>query len=122
MPDKVQFNSNGGAPDDAQKAPQVDFEADYAAAQQFNVSDIDRTNEGKIAAEAATAPKYKIPQPEETQIEAQPTANPDDYIDMANEIGASRNDAVTSINDDLVKQALQKGEAAHQIEKYPNQN
>lgn len=77
MSDKVQPNPNEATTHDAQlaaeqivsgqeKAPKVDFEADYAAAQQFSVSEIDRTDEGKTAAEAATAPKYEIPEPEKT--------------------------------------------------------
>jgi hypothetical protein len=123
MPNQVQPNSNQASTHDAQlaaeqiasgeeKTPKVDFEADYAAAQQFSVSEIDRTDEGKTAAEAATAPKYEIPEPEETKTEAQPTGNPDDYIEMAKEIGASRTEAVTTVSDDLVKQALQNGEAS----------
>jgi hypothetical protein len=118
MSDKVQPNPNEASTHDAQltaqqivsgekKAPNVDFEADYAAAQQFSVSEIDRTDEGRTAAEAATAPKYQIPEPEETKTEVKPTGNPDDYLDMAKEIGASRTEAVTSISDDLVEQALQ---------------
>ncbi len=58
----------------------VDFEADYTVAQQFSVSEIDRTDEGKIAAEAATAPKYEIPEPKETKTEVQLTGNPDDCL------------------------------------------
>ncbi|MBD2628011.1 hypothetical protein [Trichormus variabilis] len=118
MPDQVQPNANEAPTHDAQlaaeqiasgeeKAPKVDFEADYAAAQQFTVSEIDRTDEGKTAAEAATAPKFEIPAPEKTETEAQPTGNPDDYIEMAKEIGASRTESVTTVSDDLVKQALQ---------------
>ncbi|ABA21673.1 conserved hypothetical protein [Trichormus variabilis ATCC 29413] len=94
-----------------EKAPKVDFDADYAAAQQFSISDVDRTAEGAAAAEAATAPQQEISVPEETRTEAQSTSNPDDYIELAKEIGASREDAVTSVSDDLVKQALEKGQA-----------
>ncbi|MFM2062777.1 MAG: hypothetical protein RLZZ507_2447 [Cyanobacteriota bacterium] len=123
MPDKVQPNLNETSTHDAQlaaeqivkgeeKAPKVDFEADYAAAQQFSVSEIDRTGEGKTAAEAATAPKYEIPKPEATQTEGQSTGNPDDYVEMAKEIGASRDEAVTNVSDDLVQQALQKSQAS----------
>ncbi|AFZ58175.1 hypothetical protein H6G54_15360 [Anabaena cylindrica FACHB-243] len=123
MSDKVQPNPDQAPTHDAQlaaeqiangeeKAPKVDFEADYAAAQQFSVSEIDRTGEGKIAAEAATAPKYEVSESEETKTEAQPTGNPDDYVEMAKEIGASRTEAVTSVSDDLIQQAFKKGEAA----------
>jgi hypothetical protein len=118
MPDQVQPNNNQASTHDAQlaaeqiasgeeKTPKVDFEADYAAAQQFNVSEIDRTDEGKTAAEIATAPKYEISTPEETKTQTQPTSNPDDYLEMAKDIGASRTEAVTTVSDDLVKQALQ---------------
>ncbi|BAZ27819.1 hypothetical protein NIES4074_02470 [Cylindrospermum sp. NIES-4074] len=123
MPDEVKPSPNQARTHDArlaaeqiasgeEKAPKVDFEADYAAAQQFSVSEIDRTDEGAAAAEAATAPKYEISQPKETKTVAQPTGNPDDYLEMANDVGASRNEAVTTVSDDLVKQALQKGQAA----------
>ncbi|MGM3305850.1 hypothetical protein ACSQ6I_07695 [Anabaena sp. WFMT] len=122
MPDKVNPSPNEATTHDAQlaaenivsgdeKAPKVDFEADYAAAQQFSVSEIDRTGEGKTAAEAATAPKYEIPEPEETKTEAQSTGNPDDYIEMSKEIGASKTEGITSVSDELVQQALQKGKA-----------
>mgnify|MGYP000662731196 CR=1 FL=1 len=69
-------------------------------------------DEGRTAAETASAPQYQIPEPEETKTEVQPTGNPDDYLDMAKEIGASRTEAVTSISDDLVEQALQKDQAS----------
>ncbi|MBD2250820.1 hypothetical protein [Nostoc parmelioides] len=94
-----------------EKAPKVDFDADYAAAQEFSISDVDRTGEGDAAAEAATAPQQEISAPEETRTEAQSTGNPDDYVELAKEIGASREDAVTNVSDDLVKQALEKGQA-----------
>ncbi|QLE54667.1 hypothetical protein [Nostoc sp. TCL26-01] len=93
-----------------EKAPKVDFEADYAAAQQFSVSEIDRTGEGVAAAEAATASQRPISQPEDTKIEAQSTGNPDDYVELAKEVAASKTEAVTNVSDDLVKQALEKGQ------------
>ncbi|MBD2357856.1 hypothetical protein H6G41_25135 [Tolypothrix sp. FACHB-123] len=122
MPDEVKPNVNEAPTHDAQlaaeniaageeKAPTVDFEADYAAAQQFSVSDIDRTGEGAKAAEAATAPKFEIPKPEETRLETQATGNPDDYADMAKDVAGSRNEGVASIDDDLVQKALEKGQA-----------
>jgi hypothetical protein len=40
--------------DDQEQAPVVDVEADYEAAQQFSVSDVDRTGGG---AEATETPK-----------------------------------------------------------------
>lgn len=123
MSNEVKPNVNEAPTHDAQlaaeqiasgeeKTPKVDFEADYAAAQEFSVSEIDRTEEGAAAAAAATAPKYEITEPEETKTVAQPTGNPDDYVEMAKEVGGSRDEAVTSVSDDLVKQALKKGQAA----------
>ncbi|MBR8837606.1 MAG: hypothetical protein DSM106950_27270 [Stigonema ocellatum SAG 48.90 = DSM 106950] len=118
MPEEVKPNPQNALTQDAQllaeniasgeeKAPTVDFEADYKAAQQFSVSDIDRTGEGAKAAEAATAPQQKISEPQETQVEAKPTGNPDDYAEMAKEVGGSRNEGVSSVSDDLVQQALE---------------
>ena len=68
------------------KKPKVDVAADYEASKEFSVSEIDRTSEGEKAAEAATAPKFQLNQPEETRTQAQPTGNPADYIDMAKEV------------------------------------
>lgn len=121
MPDEVKPNLNEAPTHDAQlaaesiasgeeKAPKVDFDADYAAAQQFSVSEVDRTGKGAAAAEAATAPKYKISKPEETKTQAQSTGNPDDYVELAKEVGNSRTEAVTNVSDELVQQALEKGQ------------
>jgi hypothetical protein len=93
-----------------EKTPSVDFEADYAAAQKFSVSEIDRTSEGAAAAEAATAPKHEVSQAKETNIETQATGNPEDYAEMAKEVGSSNTEGVTNVSDDLVKKALKKGE------------
>jgi hypothetical protein len=67
-------------------APSVDFDADYEASQKFSVSDIDRTQEGAKAAQAATAPDLQVPKPEETKIESKSTGNPDDYMEMAKDL------------------------------------
>lgn len=114
MPDEIKPNVSEAPTHDAQlaaeniaageeKAPQVDFEADYAAAQKLSVSEIDRTGEGAKVAEAATAPKYEVPKPEETRLETQATGNPDDYADMAKDVAGSRNEGVASIDDELIK-------------------
>lgn len=119
--DKIKPNVNEAPTHDAQlaaenmasgeeKTPKVDFEADYAAAQKFSVSDIDRTSEGKAAAVTATAPEQKMPEAKETKSEAQSTGNPSDYSEMAKEVGGSENEAVSNVNDDLIQQALKKGE------------
>jgi hypothetical protein len=68
------------------KAPQVDFDADYEAAQQYSVSEIDRTEEGAKAAEAATAPKFELKQPENERTEADSTGDPSDFMEMAKEV------------------------------------
>jgi len=121
MPDEVKPNVNEAPTHDAQlaadsiasgeeKAPAVDFEADYAAAQQFSVSEIDRTGEGAAAAEEATAPQYNVPKAQETKTTAQSAGNPDDFLELAKEVGGSQTEGVTNVSDDLVKKALEKGE------------
>ncbi|MBW4685916.1 MAG: hypothetical protein KME40_12650 [Komarekiella atlantica HA4396-MV6] len=121
MPDEVKPNVNEAPTHDAQlaadniasgeeKAPTVDFDADYAAAQQFSVSEIDRTGEGSAAAQEATAPKQNVPKTEEVKTQAQPTGNPKDYADLAKEVGDSQTEGITNVSDDLVKKALEKGE------------
>ncbi|MFN6564895.1 MAG: hypothetical protein RMY28_034565 [Nostoc sp. ChiSLP01] len=121
MPDEIKPNVNEAPTHDAQlaaeniasgeeKAPNVDFDADYAAAQQFSVSEIDRTGEGAAAAEAATAPEQKVPQAKETKTQTQSTGNPDDYTELAKEVGNAKTEAVTSVDDDLVEKALEKGQ------------
>ncbi|MEH2326199.1 MAG: hypothetical protein V7K32_22100 [Nostoc sp.] len=121
MPDEIKPNVNEAPTHEAQlaadsiasgeeNAPKVDFDSDYATAQQFSVSEVDRTGEGAAAAEAATAPKYQTSKPVETKTQAQPTGNPDDFIELAKEVGNSKTEGVTNVSDDLVKQALEKGE------------
>ena len=91
-----------------EKAPTVDFEGDYKAAQQFSVSDIDRTGEGAKAAEAATASDFKMPEQEETTTEAQATGDPTDFMAMAAD-AASTTQGVSNVTDDLMKKALDMG-------------
>ncbi|MBN3949313.1 MAG: hypothetical protein HWQ38_23780 [Nostoc sp. NMS7] len=121
MPDEVKPNLNEATTHEAQlaaeniasgeeEAPKVDFDADYAAAQQFSVSEVDRTGKGAAAAEAATAPEYKTSKPEETKTQSQSTGNPNDFLELANEVGNSPTQGVTNVSDDLVEQALEKGE------------
>ncbi len=122
MPEEVKPNAAEAPTQDAQlaaesiasgeeKAPAVDMEADYKAAQELSVSDVDRTGEGKAEAEAATAPKYEIPEKEETKTtKAESTGNPDDYLAMAKDVGVSQNEGATNVSDDLVKEALEKGQ------------
>ncbi|MEH1912121.1 hypothetical protein [Nostoc sp.] len=119
--EEVKPNLNEASTQDAQlaaesiasgeeKAPTVDFDADYAAAQQFSVSEVDRKGEGSAAAQAATAPKYKTSKPEETKTQTQSTGNPDDFVELAKEVGNTQTEGVTNVSDDLVQQALEKGE------------
>ncbi|MBW4447513.1 MAG: hypothetical protein KME22_07310 [Hassallia sp. WJT32-NPBG1] len=121
MPDEVKPNLAEASTQDAQlaaenilsgeeKAPAVDMDADYKAAQQYSVSDVDRTAEGKAAAEAATAPKFEVSKQEETKTQAQPTGNPDDYMNMAKDVGNFANKDATNVTDELVEEALKKGQ------------
>jgi hypothetical protein len=121
MPDEVKPNLAEASTQDAQlaaenilsgeeKAPAVDMDADYKAAQQYSVSDVDRTAEGETAAEAATAPKFEVSKQEETKTQAQPTGNPDDYMNMAKDVGNSANKDATNVTDELVEEALKKGQ------------
>ena len=92
----------------AEPTQAVDFDADYEAAQQFSVSEIDRTGEGAAAAEAATAPQFEVSEPEETKLEAQPTGNPDDYLEMAKDVNTTT-EPVSNVSDDLLHKALDMG-------------
>lgn len=118
MPDEVKPDVKQAPTHDAQlaaenmttgeeKAPMVDVEGDYEASKQFSVSDVDRTAQGAEAAQAATAPKFNVSKPEETNTEAKPTGNPDDYREMAKDI-TSETQTVED-TEDLVKKALEKG-------------
>ena len=119
MADEVKVNPSEATTHDAQlladnvaegeeKAPKVDFDADYELAKEMSVSPIDNTEEGQKAAEAAVAPQYEMPEPEEMRVESGVTGNPDDYMSMASEVGR-RDEAVTNVDDDLVKKALEMG-------------
>ena len=99
--EEVKPNAKGAPTQDAQlaaesiakgeeKAPTVDLDADYENAQKLSVSDVDRTGTGAKAAEAATANKQKVSEQKETATEAQPTSDPNDYLDMAKDIGRSQ--------------------------------
>lgn len=95
-----------------EKAPKIDLDTDYQAAQQFSVSEIDRTGEGAAAAEAATAPKFKVPEAKEVKVGTAPapTGNPDDYMAMAADANVP-NEGVTTVSDELLEKAFEKGEA-----------
>lgn len=91
-----------------EKAPKVDFDADYELAKQMSVSPIDNTEEGQKAAEAAVAPQYEMPEPEDMRVEPGVTGNPSDYMSMASEITGT--EAVGNVDDDIVKKALELGQ------------
>lgn len=120
MTDEVNPNPNQATTQEAQLAaenmasgveekPTVDFDADYAAAQEFSVSDADRTGEGAAAAEAATAPQFQVSQSEETKIVAEPTGDPSDYMEMAEDVGSQTEAGTGNVSDDLIKKALDMG-------------
>jgi hypothetical protein len=120
MPEEVKPDPKQAPTQDAQLAaeemnsgkeevPTVDLEGDYEASKQFSVSDVDRTSSGAKAAEAATAPELKVSEPEETKVEAAATGNPNDYREMASNVG-STTEAGTNVSDDLVQKALEKGQ------------
>ena len=121
MPEEVKPDPKQAPTQDAQLAAEsmaageeetqsVDFDADYEASKEFSVSEVDRTGAGAEKAEAATAPQFKVSEPEETKPQAEPTGNPDDYRDIA-KAASSKTEDVTNVSDDLVKKALEKGQS-----------
>ena len=120
MTDEVNPNPNQATTQEAQLAaenmasgveakPTVDFDADYAAAQEFSVSDVDRTGEGAAAAEAVTAPQFEVSQPQETKTEAEPTGDPSDYMAMAKDVGTQPEAGTGNVDDDLIQKAFDMG-------------
>jgi len=108
MPEEIKPNVSEAASEDAklaaesiasgeEKVPNVDMEADYQAAQQYS--------QGKALAEPEGT---KETAPEVQPISAQPTGNPEDYQQMAKEVGHSE-PAVNKVTDDLVEQAIDRG-------------
>lgn len=69
-----------------EKAPQVDVDADYEAAKSFSVSEIDATEAGAQAAEAATATEQHVSEPTATKMDAEAHNDPSDYRDMAKDV------------------------------------
>lgn len=120
MTDSIRPNPDRATTQDAQlaaegmiegkeKMPAVDVNADYAAAQQFSVSDIDRTSEGAEAAEKATASDFATTTQSNTKPETMSTGDPNDYMDMAKDVGAPTSTA-GNVDDDLMQKALEKGQ------------
>ncbi len=92
------------------KAPSANVEADYEASKQFSTSPIDDTEAGTQAATAATAPQFDLPTPDDTTLDANTTGNPDDYKQLAHDIGRT-SEGVGNVSDELVQKALEKGKA-----------
>jgi hypothetical protein len=92
-----------------EKTPTVDVSADYEASKAFSVSEIDQTEAGAQAAAAATAPQFEVSQPAETTFKAEPTGNPEDYMDMAKEVNPTPV-ASGEVTDDLVQKAIEMGQ------------
>lgn len=90
------------------KAPEANVDADYEASKQFSVSNIDRTQEGATAAEAATAPQFEVPSQEEGALPVETTGNPDDYKQMAADANP-QSKVGSNVSDDMVQKALEKG-------------
>jgi hypothetical protein len=92
-----------------EKAPSVDFDADYDAAQQLSVNTNAQTAKGAKALQETLAPNFKVPEPEEKEVETQVTGNPEDYMKMASEISSLPEDTGSNVSDELVKKALEMG-------------
>lgn len=94
-----------------QKLPQVDVAADYEASKEFSVSDIDRSAAGEKAAAVATAPQFKIPEPQSTELKTESSGDPDKFRSMAQEIRPEPGET-GSVSDELLQKALEKGQPA----------
>jgi hypothetical protein len=97
MTEEVKPNPSEATTHDAQLAAEnmasgeeevqkVDLDADYEASKAFSVSEVDRKGGGAEAAEAATAPNFKVPEATEMKSSPDTTGNPADYIQMAQEV------------------------------------
>lgn len=93
-----------------EQTPTIDIDADYAAAQQFSISDIDRTSEGAQAAQEATANQFETTtQAETNSSQAVSTGDPIDYMAMAKDVGSGAG-AAGNVDDDLIQKAFEKGQ------------
>ncbi|MBI4781071.1 MAG: hypothetical protein HY785_07070 [Oscillatoriophycideae cyanobacterium NC_groundwater_1537_Pr4_S-0.65um_50_18] len=69
------------------KKPKVNLEADYELAQEFSVSEVDKTGAGVEAAKAATESKFELNQPQSAKPQsAESTGNPEDFLEMAKDV------------------------------------
>ncbi|MCY7321089.1 MAG: hypothetical protein LH660_04640 [Phormidesmis sp. CAN_BIN36] len=93
-------------------APKVDVSADYEASKEFSVSEIDRTDEGEKAAQAASAPAFEVHEPETTHAKPEPTGDPSEILNMAKSITHDQG-AVGNVSDDLIHKAIEKGQPSN---------
>lgn len=91
------------------KAPTANVEADYEASKQFSTSPIDETEKGAKAADAATAPKFAMPEPDKQISSSDSTGNPDDYKKMAQDVSPVVSGSTGASSDELYQKALEKG-------------
>ena len=70
---------------------EVDVDADYEASKEYSVSDVDKTGAGAAAATAATAPEHELSEVKDREVISEPTADPDDYREMAKEVNPRAN-------------------------------
>lgn len=87
-----------------QEQPEVDVSSDYEASKSFSESAGDRP-EGRERADRSPAP---MPRSEDKPLVTEPTGNPADYLEMAQEI--TPNPAPATVNDDLLEKALELGQ------------
>lgn len=74
-----------------EQKPEVDVDQDYEASKEYSVSNVDKTGAGAEAATAATATEQKISEVKERELISEPTANPDDYREMAKDVNPTVN-------------------------------
>lgn len=87
----------------------VDVAADYEASKEFSMSEIDKAGKGAELAEAATAPQFEVPKPEETELKTEPTGDPSDFKAMAADVNPHA-ESTGNVDDDLVKKAIDLGQ------------
>ncbi|AFZ04441.1 hypothetical protein [Calothrix sp. PCC 6303] len=92
-----------------EKAPTVNLDADYDAAQQISTNRNAQTEQGIKELEASLAPKFQVPEPEQKEAQTQATGTPEDYMKMASEMSAVTENSGGNVSDDLVKKALEMG-------------
>lgn len=93
-------------------APEVDVSADYEASKEFSVSEIDRTDEGEKAAQAANPHAFEVHETETAHAKAEPTGDPSDFLNMAKSINHDQSTA-GNVSDDLIHKAIEKGQPSH---------